>query len=59
MGRPRLNPDRKLVPVKVTLSPARFDELSQQAFARDIPLAAVVRELVDPAFREPKTKSSC
>lgn len=56
MPRPRLSLDQKLVPVKVTLSPARFDELSKVAARQGKPLAHIVREFVEPAFREPETK---
>lgn len=43
------------MPVKITISPARFDVLQKRALLAGEPLAVYLRPYVDPAFREPKT----
>ncbi len=55
MARPRKPDGEKLIPAKVCLSPARFDQLSRIAQRRGEPLAVLLRKMVDPSFREPKT----
>jgi len=55
MGRPRKSESEKLIPAKVCLSPARFDQLSRIAQRRGDPLAVLLRQMLDPSFREPKT----
>lgn len=55
MARPRKPEGEKLIPAKVSLSPARFDQLSRIAQRRGEPLAMLLRKMIDPSFREPKT----
>jgi hypothetical protein len=55
MGRPRKPEGEKLIPAKVCLSPARFDQLSRIALRRGEPLSVVLKRAIDLAFREPNT----
>ncbi len=57
MARPRLSDDDKLVPVKVSLRPDRFDELDRQASRRGEKLSVYLRQVLDPRFREPETRN--
>jgi len=55
MARPRKTADAKLVPVKTSLLPDRFDQLDRIARARGVTLAELIRQTLDPRFREPET----
>lgn len=57
MGRPRKSDHERLVPVKTALRPDRFDQLDRVARARGVSLSELIRERLDPRFREPKTRS--
>lgn len=54
MPRPRKAETEKLVPVKTGLTPERERVLRRRAEARGVPLAVILREYLDPAFRVPK-----
>ena len=56
MARPRLSDKEKLVPVKVSLRPDRFDQLDRQAKRDGVTLSEYIRGRLDPRFREPETR---